>query len=65
MMIIGLTADSTSLLDLRAIADRTISPRLLALGGVAQVSVIGGDEKNIRYGLSPSAWPITAFRSTR
>ncbi|MGM9804375.1 MAG: efflux RND transporter permease subunit [Muribaculaceae bacterium] len=45
MMIIGLTADNTSLLDLRTIADRNISPRLLALGGVSQVSVIGGDVK--------------------
>ena len=53
MMIIGLTADSTSLLDLRAIADRTISPRLLALGGVAQVSVIGGDEKEYQIRLIP------------
>lgn len=45
MMIIGLTADKTSMLDLRTIADRNISPRLLALGGVSQVSVIGGDVK--------------------
>ncbi|MGN0214863.1 MAG: efflux RND transporter permease subunit [Muribaculaceae bacterium] len=45
MMIIGLTADNTSMLDLRTIADRNISPRLLALGGVSQVSVIGGDVK--------------------
>ena len=45
MMIIGLTAEKTSLLDLRTIADRNISPRLLALGGVSQVSVIGGDVK--------------------
>ena len=45
MMIIGLTSDKTSMLDLRTIADRNISPRLLALGGVSQVSVIGGDVK--------------------
>lgn len=43
MMIIGLTADSTSLLDVRTIAERLIRPRLLAMGGVSQVSVIGGD----------------------
>lgn len=44
IMIIGLTADSiTSMTDLRTIADRTISPRLLALAGVSQVSVLGGD----------------------
>ncbi len=45
MMIIGLTAEKTSMLDLRTIADRNLSPRLLALGGVSQVSVIGGDVK--------------------
>lgn len=45
MMIIGLTADSTPLQDLRTIADWTIRPRLLSTGGVAQVAVIGGDIK--------------------
>ena len=45
MMIIGITADSTSLMDLRSIADKTIAPRLLSLGGVSQVSVVGGDVK--------------------
>ena len=45
MIIIGLTAENTSMLDLRTIADRNITPRLLALGGVSQVSVIGGDVK--------------------
>lgn len=51
MLIIGLTADSTSMLDLRSIADRVIAPRLLAMGGVAQVSVQGGDacEYQIRF----------------
>ena len=45
LLIIGLTAESTSLQELRTIADWTISPRLLSIGGVAQVSVIGGDVK--------------------
>lgn len=45
VMTIGLTADSTSLLDLRTIADWTVRPRLLSIGGVAQVAVIGGDIK--------------------
>ncbi len=43
MMIIGLTSDSLSQADLRTIADRSIRPRLLALGGVSSISVIGGD----------------------
>ena len=38
MLIVGLTADSTSMLDLRTIADWTIRPRLLSTGGVAQVA---------------------------
>lgn len=54
MMIIGLTADTTSMMDLRTIADRTISPRLLAMGGVSQVSVIGGDAKEYQIRLKPN-----------
>ncbi len=53
MMIIGLTADSTSLQDLRTIADWTIRPRLLSTGGVAQVAVIGGDIKEYQVLMSP------------
>ena len=53
MMIIGLTSDSTSLLDLRTIADWTIRPRLLSTGGVAQVAVIGGDIKEYQIQLDP------------
>ena len=53
MMIFGLTADSTSLQDLRTIADWTIRPRLLSTGGVAQVAVIGGDIKEYQILLDP------------
>ncbi len=53
MFTIGLTADSTSMLDLRTIADRTVRPRLLALGGVSQVSVQGGDEREYQIRFSP------------
>lgn len=54
MMIIGLTADTTSLQDLRTIADWTIRPRLLSTGGVAQVAVIGGDIKEYQILLDPA-----------
>lgn len=54
MMIIGLTADSTSLQDLRTLADWTIRPRLLSTGGVAQVAVIGGDIKEYQILLDPA-----------
>ena len=53
MLIIGLTADSTSMLDLRTIADWTIRPRLLSTGGVAQVAVLGGDIKEYQIQLDP------------
>ena len=53
VMIIGLTSDSTSLLDLRTIADWTIRPRLLSTGGVAQVTVIGGDIEEYQILLNP------------
>lgn len=53
MMIIGLTADSTSMLDLRTIADRTVRPRLLAVGGVSQVTVQGGEAREFQIRFSP------------
>lgn len=53
IMIIGMTADSTSMQDLRNIADWTIRPRLLSIGGVAQVSVLGGDIKEYQILLNP------------
>lgn len=53
IMIIGLTSDSISQGELRSVADRTIRPRLLSLGGVSQVSVIGGEELEYQILLSP------------
>lgn len=54
MLILGMTSDSTSLLDMRTIADWTIRPRLLSTGGVAQVAVIGGDIKEYQILLDPA-----------
>lgn len=56
MMIIGLTSsDSTvNMRDLRTLADQQIRPRLLSLGGVSQVSVIGGDAKEYQIKLCPA-----------
>ena len=54
LMIIGLTSDSTSMLDLRTLADWTIRPRLLSMGGVAQVAVLGGDIKEYQIQLDPA-----------
>ena len=54
LLIVGLTADSTSMLDLRTLADWSIRPRLMSTGGVAQVSVIGGDLKEYQILLNPA-----------
>lgn len=53
LMIVGLTADTTSLQELRTLADWTLRPRLLSTGGVAQVTVIGGDIKEYQILLDP------------
>lgn len=53
IMLVGITADSTSQMDLRTIADWTIRPRLLATGGVSQVVVIGGEFKQYQILASP------------
>lgn len=53
VMFIGLTADTTSLGNLRTLADWTIRPRLLSTGGVAQVTVMGGDVMEYQIRLHP------------
>ncbi|MDE2600051.1 MAG: efflux RND transporter permease subunit [Rhodocyclaceae bacterium] len=62
MLAIGLTSESRSLMDVRTAADWLVKPRLLAVPGVAKVSVFGGDTRELqiqlkrqqmlRYGLS-------------
>lgn len=54
ILIIGMTSDTTSLLDMRTMADWTIRPRLLSTGGVAQVAVLGGDIKEYQILLDPA-----------
>lgn len=53
VLIVGLTADSTSMMDLRTLADWTVRPRLLQAGGVSQVAVLGGDIKEYQILLHP------------
>jgi Cu(I)/Ag(I) efflux system membrane protein CusA/SilA len=54
IMIIGLrSTGATTATELRTIADRTLSPRILSLGGVSQVSVIGGDVAEYQIRLKP------------
>ena len=53
IMLISLSSDTTSPMDLRTIADWNIRPRLLATGGVSNVIVIGGEYKQYQILASP------------
>ncbi len=53
IMFVSLQADSTSMLDLRTIADWDIKPVLLATTGVSQVTIIGGDYKQYQVLVDP------------
>ena len=53
LMFVTLTSDTTSLRELRTMADWHIRPRLLATGGVAQVAVLGGEIKEYQILLDP------------
>lgn len=53
IMFIGLQADSTSMMELRTLADWTIKPAILATGGVSQVTIIGGDYKQYQILADP------------
>lgn len=50
---VGLTADSTSLMDLRTIAEWEVKPIVLATNGVSQVTIIGGDFKQYQVLADP------------
>ena len=45
IMLLGVTSDSLSPMQLRTLADWTIRPRIKSIGGVSNVIVIGGDYK--------------------
>lgn len=53
ILIVGLTSDTISPGELRSIADRKIRPRILAIGGVSSVSVMGGEVEEYRITLRP------------
>lgn len=53
MMIIALESDSLSPMELRTMADWVVAPRLLSVGGVAQVNIIGGDIKEYQILADP------------
>ncbi len=53
MLVIGLTSQTRSLMDLRTAADWTVRLRLLAVPGVASVTVFGGDKRSIQIQVHP------------
>src|SRR6266853_3395696 len=59
VLIIGLTSDQRSLMDLRTFADWTLQPRLLAVPGVARVSIVGGDVRQLQVQVVPER--MTAY----
>ncbi len=53
IMLLGVTSDSLSPMELRTLSDWTIRPRLKAIGGIANVIVIGGDYKQYQVFAHP------------
>lgn len=53
ILFVGLQADSTSMMELRTLADWVIKPAILATGGVSQVTIIGGDYKQYQILADP------------
>ena len=53
IMFIGMTADSTSMMNLRTLAEWVVKPAILATGGVSNVTIIGGDYKQYQVLADP------------
>ena len=53
IMLLGVTSDSLSPMELRTLSDWTIRPRIKAIGGIANVIVIGGDYKQYQVFANP------------
>lgn len=55
VLTIGLSSDSKSLMELRSLVDWTLAPRLLAIPGVADVNVFGGDVQQLQVQVNVEA----------
>ena len=53
IMFVGMQADSTSMMELRTLAEWIIKPAVLATGGVSNVTIIGGDYKQYQVLADP------------
>ena len=53
ILFIGLKADTTTLMELRTLAEWVVKPAILATGGVSQVTIIGGDQKQYQILADP------------
>ena len=53
VLFIGMDADSTSMMELRTLAEWIIKPAILATGGVSNVTIIGGDYKQYQVLADP------------
>ena len=53
IMFIGMQADSTSMMELRTLAEWIVKPAILATGGVSNVTIIGGDYKQYQVLADP------------
>ena len=58
ILLIGLQSDSTSLMEVRTIAEWLVKPSILATGGVSQVTIIGGDYKQYQILADPQKMNI-------
>lgn len=50
---VGMQSDSTSMMELRTMAEWNVKPLILATGGVSQVTIIGGDYKQYQVLADP------------
>jgi len=62
ILVVGLTSHEKSLMDLRTAADWTIRPRLLAVPGVASVSVLVAMRSRYRSSSIQKSWCSTVWR---
>jgi CzcA family heavy metal efflux pump len=65
ILLIGLQSDSTSLMEVRTIAEWVVKPSILATGGVSQVTIIGGDYKQYQILADPQKMNIYGVTMNR